>query len=91
MPDGKPADRWQRSASTRHRAAELAEDAAELFAQGFIGAQAAQRLDVSSDAIAKALSRTPKATEREHAAQRARFAAASATAAAAPEYQAEAG
>jgi hypothetical protein len=46
---------------------------------------------VSKDAIDKALGRTHKATQRQHAAQRARFAAASATAAGGPEYQAQAG
>ncbi len=87
-PDGRPASGWQRTRQT-HRAADLAEDAAELFAQGYDREHAAQRLCVTLSGLEKALGRAGQAAEREHETQRARFAAASAQAA--NEYQAEAG
>ena len=77
LPDGKPAEGWQRSSRTTRAAAELAEDAAELAAQGYTPEHSAGRLGVSRAALDKAVSRAREATEREHDAQRARFAAAS--------------
>jgi transcriptional regulator with XRE-family HTH domain len=76
-PDGRPADDWQRTASTRRSAAELAEEAADVMTQGHTIDQAAERLGVTRSAI-------------EHATQRARFATASA-AAKAHEIEREAG
>lgn len=87
-PDGRPADGWQRTRRI-HRSAEIAEDAAELFAQGYSREHASQRLGVTLSGLQKALSRDRNAAERERNAQRARFAAASAQAG--DEYQAEAG
>ncbi len=89
VPEGKPADGWQRPASTRRRAAELAETASELSSQGFTRVQAAERLDVSRAALDKALSRARAAPDGQHEADRARFAVA--RAALAGEYHAEAG
>jgi hypothetical protein len=89
LPDGKPAEGWLRSARTTRPAAELAEDAAELAAQGYKPEHAAGRLGVSRYALDKALSRAREAAEQEHDAQRARFAAASP--AAATEVEREAG
>jgi hypothetical protein len=77
LPDGKPAEGWERSARTTRPAAELAEDAAELASQGYTPEHAAGRLGVSRAALDKALSRIRETTEQEHEAQRARFAAAS--------------
>jgi len=87
-PDGRPADGWKRPARTTRRRAELAEDAGELIRRaGYTREHAAARLGVSLDALEAALSRTPHAREREHEAQRARFAAAAAD----PGLEAEAG
>jgi orotate phosphoribosyltransferase-like protein len=56
--------------------AELAQDVAELFSQGYTRQHAASRLGVSKDTVEKAINRTCKAEQRAHEAQRARFAAA---------------
>jgi len=88
-PDGRPADDWKRPARPKRHSAELAEDAEELFRrEGYTREHAAARLGVSLTALEAALSRTRHAREREHGAQRARFAAA---AAADPGCEAEAG
>ena len=87
-PDGLPADGWKRPAGTTRRRAELAEDAGELIRrEGYTREQAAARLGVSLGALENALSRTPHARQRQHEAQRARFAAAAAD----PGCEAEAG
>ncbi len=87
-PDGRPARGWHRTASTRRPAAELAEDAAELFRQDYTREQAATRLGVTAGALERAIGRTRRAAEAEHEAQRARFAQ---TAPPGREYEAEAG
>jgi hypothetical protein len=87
-PDSRPADDWKRPARTTRRRAELAEDAEELIRrEGYTREHAAARLGVSLGALEAALSRARHGREREHEAQRARFAAAAAD----PGYEAEAG
>ena len=90
-PEGKPAEGWRREPRRNHRSGELAEDAAELFRQGYTREQAAERLGVSPDALEQALRRAQRAAEEEHEGQRARFAAASAAKAPAQETEREAG
>lgn len=65
-PDGQPVEGWQRSASTRHRAAGLAEDAEFIMRTESCGlTQAAERLGTSRDALEHALARAAKQTQRE--------------------------
>ena len=91
LPDGSPAEGWQRPARTTRRGAELAEDAEELFRrEGYTREQAAGRLGVSPAALEAALRRTQRAREIEHEEQRAIFAHAAAPAVQ-PGYEAEAG
>ena len=88
-PDGRPAQGWRRTACTKRPAAELAEDAAELFRQDYTREQAATRLGVTASALERAIGRTRRhAAEAGHEAQRARFAQ---TAPPGHEYEAEAG
>jgi len=96
-PDGRPAEGWRRRDRTRRPSAELAEDAAELFRQDYTHEQAADRLGVTKGALEQALYRAQRreaggrlTAQAGHAAQRARFAEASA-AAEEPARQAEAG
>jgi DNA-binding NarL/FixJ family response regulator len=90
QPDAQPAEGWQRPARTKRTAAELAEDAADVIAQGHTTAQAAERLGVTTSTVQHAFRRARTAAGRVHDSQRARFAAAR-QAAQAPEINAEAG
>src|SRR6185503_12264157 len=63
-PDGTPAEGWQRTARTLRRSAELAEDAAELAAQGYTPEHAAARLGVSRGALGAALARSSEEPAR---------------------------
>jgi transcriptional regulator with XRE-family HTH domain len=76
-PRTPPPAGWQRTSATP-RGAELAEEAAELLRQDYTRELAAERLGVSRNTLDKAIERH-QASGREHEAQRARFAAASAT------------
>jgi len=94
-PAARPAEGWKRSARKTHRSAELAEDAAELLAQGSTREQAAERLGVKLAALEQTLLRTRQREAgqavAEHEAQRALFADAAAAADTPdPEFQAEA-
>jgi transcriptional regulator with XRE-family HTH domain len=80
---------WQRTSDVP-RGAELAEEAAELFRQGYGRELAAERLRVSRNTLDKAIERQRAAETRDHEAQRARFAAAAAQEAA-KDRQAQAG
>lgn len=78
-PEASPAEGWQRGTRKTHRAAELAEDATELLAQGSTREQAAERLGVKLTALEQALLRTRQRESdhvAEHETQRALFAAA---------------
>jgi len=88
QPDAQPAEGWQRPARTKRTAAELAEEAADVMAQGHTIGQAADRLGVTRSAVEHAFRRARPG--HEHESQRARFAAAR-EAAQAPENEAEAG
>jgi predicted transcriptional regulator len=75
LPEGRPAEGWQRTARTTHRSADLAEDAEELFrTEGSTREQAADRLGVSPAALEAALRRAEHTRAQEHDAQRAIFA-----------------
>lgn len=69
---------WQRGSDVP-RGAELAEEAADLFRQGYGRELAAERLGVSRNTLDKAIERQKDAVRREHEAQRARFATAAET------------
>jgi hypothetical protein len=90
-PAAAPAKGWKRPA--RRRSADLAEEAQELFRrEGYTCEHAAARLGVSLSGLEIALRRARMARKRERAAQRARFAGASAEAdGTLADYQAEAG
>ena len=88
-PDGRPAQGWRRAARTRRPAAELSEDAAELFRQDYTREQAAARLGVTAGGLERAIGRTRRrAAEAGHEAQRVRCAQAAQPG---HEYEAEAG
>jgi hypothetical protein len=91
-PDAQPAEGWKRPARTTHRAADLAEDAAELTRrEGYNRENAAARLGVSLAALQRALDIARHAEKAEHEAQRARFAEAGAASTRQAGHQAQAG
>ncbi len=69
VPDGQPTMSWQRPEQSRHRSAELAEDAEWIIRhEGCTLAQAADRLGVSKDLLEHAVKRSREQQARHQAA-----------------------